>query len=152
MRITIFSHPEQRRTMPGPCVKASKVPISPSLPQWAHSVGEAVLSAPKISYSSPAVALASSISSRLISVVSSISASCRATPLGADLVLVDPNFYQRIRRRFDHQRRSADEDLGSFAQWTGSFLQHLRIDAPCEALPTCRLGAGQRVEDRKSVV
>src|SRR5215207_5685114 len=111
MRISTFSHPEQRRIIPGPCVKASNVPISPSLPQWAHSVGEAVISVPKISYSKPAAAFASSMSSRLISVVSSISASCRTEALGADLVRINSNLDQNIRSRFDHQRRSADENL-----------------------------------------
>jgi signal transduction histidine kinase len=40
MRIITCSHAEHRRTIPGPWVKAGKVPISASLPQLTHSVCE----------------------------------------------------------------------------------------------------------------
>src|SRR5258706_6275008 len=121
MRRTTCSHPEQRSTTPGPCVKASSVPISASLPQLAHSVGSAVISTPKISYNKPAVAFASSINSWLISVVSSMSASRGTKSFGADLVRIDSHFDQNIRGGFDHERRSADEDLNCFTQWTCYF-------------------------------
>src|SRR5690349_13837269 len=101
IRMTTCSQVEQRSTMPGPWVKASRVPTSAWLPQCAHSVGEAVISTPKISYSTPAVALASSISSRLISVVSSILASCRTEALGADLARMDPDLHQGICHGLD---------------------------------------------------
>ena len=100
---------------PGPWVKASSSPISPSLPHEAHSVGSAVISRPKISYSKPAAALASSISSWFISVISSISSSSGAKTFGADLVRVDSDLDQNIRSGFDHQRRPADEDLNCLA-------------------------------------
>src|SRR5690349_24283767 len=135
MRITTFSQPEQRRTIPGPCVKASSVPISPSLPQCAHSVGEAVISAPKISYSKPAVALASSMSSRLMSVVSSISASCGPEPLGTDLVRVDPDFYKCICGGLDPQRGSADEASRGLSQRSCAFPQPGLLYPPRVPLP-----------------
>src|SRR5215217_3603700 len=139
MRRTTFSQPEQRRMIPGPCVKASRVPISPSLPQFAHSVGSAVMSTPKISWSTPATAFASSMSSRLISVVSCMSASCGTKTFGADLAGLDPDLHQRIRSGFDHERRSADKDLNGLAQGNGHFPQHVLVNAPRVALPVRRL-------------
>src|SRR5574341_1903497 len=152
IRSTTCSHPEQRRTIPGPCVKASREPISPSLPQFAHSVGSAVISMPKISYSKPAVAFASSISSRLISVISSISASCWTKPFCADLTRIDSDFDQPIRGRFDHQGRSTDEDLNTSTQWTCHFFQHAFVNAPGVPLPASGLGTGQGVKDLKPTV
>jgi hypothetical protein len=41
---TTCSQPGRRSTAPGACVKASSVPIAPLWPQWAHTVGLAVIS------------------------------------------------------------------------------------------------------------
>src|SRR5260221_1337586 len=129
-RNTTSSHAGQRKTAPGACVKASSAPRSFTWPQWAHSAGLAVISNPNTSWSRPATALPSTISSRLISsdwsdiALASHRGAGRAEALRADLISGHADLYQAVGRRLHQERRAAAEGLCPLAQRSHTLAQH----------------------------
>src|SRR3990172_756311 len=153
-----FSQTGQRRTAPGAWVNARRPPTSLTLPQVAHSVGLAVISSAKISCSTPATALPSSMISRFISLSapftlssSSRTATRRPESLCANLVRRHPDLNQTVRRRLDQKCRAADKCLRILSHLPGHFAQHLMINPAGIAGPTRRLGTGERVNDLQTI-
>src|SRR5947209_7408312 len=158
MRSIALSQAGQRSTTPGALVNASSVPISPSLPHAAHSVGSAVISRANTSYSRPATELPSVISDRFTSSgivpMSWLLSSGSGWPksLGTDLRRGNAKLEQGISHQLDENGWPAHVGSQRLSQRPADVAEHGAVDPPLIAGPARGLLPREGMDHLQAVV